>query len=99
LSPDGFPDAYFYGCYANFMLGNMAAAEKSAREVLRLNLEQRFPQVENVLGLILAQRGSFQEAREHLSNYLALSPRADNAEVTRNQIAQLEQALASTASR
>ncbi|MCP5116330.1 MAG: tetratricopeptide repeat protein, partial [bacterium] len=94
LNPFDFPDAYFYNSVANLNLNQLTAAEKSAREAIKLKAYQKFPQVENVLGLALAQQGSYAEASEHLKKYLELFPDAHNAEVTRKQIAQLDAEVA-----
>lgn len=95
LNPIEFPEAYFFNSVANFQMGNSAEAEKSAREIIKLNAQQRFPQAENILGLALARQGNYKEAHQHLTAYLELSPDAANAEVTRTQISQLEEAIAS----
>lgn len=93
LNPIEFPEAYFFNAVANFNMQNMEGAEKSAREIIKLNAQQRFPQVEHILGLALARQGNYKEAHEHLTAYLELSPAASNAEVTRTRILQLEQAI------
>ena len=94
MNPYDFPDAYFYSTLANFRLGNLDAAEKSAQDAIKANAEQRFPAVENILGLVFAQQGNYKEAHEHLTKYLEIAPQASNASLVQQQIKQLEQALA-----
>lgn len=94
LNPFDFPDAYFYNSVANLQLNQLAVAVESAREAIKLNAHQEFPQVENVLGVALAQQGNYVEATEHLKKYLEIAPNAVNADLTRQQIAQLEAAVA-----
>jgi len=94
LNPYDFPDAYFYSSVANFNLRNLPAAEKAAREGIKLKAETRFPHIEYILGLALAQQDNFQEAQEHLKKYLEILPDAANADVVRQQIADIGHVLA-----
>ncbi len=94
LNPYDFPDAYFYNSVANLNLRNLEEAEKSAREAIKLNVHQRFPQVEHVLGLSLAYQNELPEAKTHLQRYLELAPNAANADVVKQQISQIESFLA-----
>lgn len=94
LNPYDFPDAYFYNAVANLNLNKLEDAEKSAREAIKLNAHQRFPQVEHVLGLSLAYQNDFPEARVHLQRYLELLPNAANASTVQQQISQIESFLA-----
>ena len=43
LDPYDFPQAYFYNSVANYNLGKLDAAEKSAREAQKLDTAHRFP--------------------------------------------------------
>jgi tetratricopeptide (TPR) repeat protein len=90
MNPYDFPDAYFFNSVANLNLNNLTVAEKSAREAIKLNAHRRYPQVEHVLGVALAQQNNLQEATVHLKKYLELAPQAQNAEMVRNQLAQIE---------
>lgn len=90
LNPYDFPDAYFFNSVAHLNLNNLSAAEKSAREAIKLNAHRRYPQVEHVLGIALAQQNNLQEATEHLKRYLELAPKAQNADTVRQQLAQIE---------
>ncbi len=90
LNPYDFPDAYFFNSVAHLNLNNLSAAEKSAREAIKLNAHRRYPQVEHVLGIALAQQNNLQEATEHLKKYLELAPQAQNADTVRRQLAQIE---------
>jgi tetratricopeptide (TPR) repeat protein len=90
LNPYDFPDAYFFNSVAHLNLNNLSAAEKSAREAIKLNAHRRYPQVEHVLGIALAQQNNLQEATEHLKKYLELAPQAQNADAVRKQLSQIE---------
>ena len=90
LNPYDFPDAYFYSAVANLNLQNFSASEKSAREAIKANAQMKFPQVEHVLGLALAQQNNYVEATEHLKKYLEMVPQANNADVVRKQLSDIE---------
>ncbi len=94
LNPYDFPDAYFYNSLANLNLNNLSAAEKSAREAIKLKADRRFPQLEHVLGLSLAYQNNYREAAQHLKRYLELLPQANNAAIVKKQITQLESFVA-----
>ncbi|MCS6951666.1 MAG: tetratricopeptide repeat protein [Bryobacteraceae bacterium] len=98
LNPFDFPGAYFYNAVANFNLRKLDAAEKSAKEALKLDTQNRFPKVNHLLGLILAQKHQFASAVTHLRNYLALAPNAPDAETVKQQLAEVERFAAQTAS-
>lgn len=98
LNPFDFPGAYFYNAVANFNLRKLDAAEKSAKEALKLDTQHRFPKVNHLLGLILAQKHQFASAVTHLRNYLALVPDAPDAETVKKQLAEVEQFAAGTTS-
>ncbi len=91
LNPFDFPGAYFYNAVANFNLRKLDAAEKSAKEALKLDTRNRFPKVNHLLGLILAQKHQFASAVTHLRNYLTLVPDAPDAETVKKQLAEVEQ--------
>jgi tetratricopeptide (TPR) repeat protein len=97
LDPLNFPGVYVFHSVGQFNLKNMEAAEKSAREAVRLDTGHRFPDANRVLGAILARRGDFEGAAENLKVYLKYSPNAPEAQTTKEQLAKIEQ-LAKAAS-
>ncbi|MCL5742805.1 MAG: tetratricopeptide repeat protein, partial [Acidobacteria bacterium] len=54
LDPFDFPEAYFYNSVANFNLRSYDAAEKSAREAVKLDTQHRMPKASHLLGILLA---------------------------------------------
>ena len=90
-NPYDFPDAYFLNSMAHLNLNNHSEAEKSAREAIKMKYDQKRPQIEQILGVALANQNDFEEAMVHLKRYLELAPGADNAPVVRQQVAQIEQ--------
>ena len=94
LNPFDFPGAYFYNSVANYNLRNLDAAEKSAREALKLDGQHRFPKIDRILGVILAQKNDLQGAARHMRNYLQLDPKAGDAELVKKQLAEIENLVA-----
>ena len=93
LNPYDFPEVYYYDAVANLKLGDSAAAERSARETIKLDAHRRFPHVEQILGMSLAYQDNFAEAAIHLKKYLELLPQAPNAGQVKQHLAQVESAL------
>lgn len=71
-------------------LGNVDAAEKSAREAVAADRDGHNPSTSYLLGLIRARRGDFQEAATLLRTYLQAAPAAADAEVAREQLHEIE---------
>jgi len=85
-----FPAAFYYNALANYRLGNMEQAEKSARKGETLGAQHSFPQLSLLLGVLLANRQQYAEAAEQFRAYLKAVPNAPNAEKVRQQLADLE---------
>ncbi|MEO5922566.1 MAG: VWA domain-containing protein [Bryobacteraceae bacterium] len=77
---------------ARFQLGNLAGAESSAQEGIRLDTKHQLPRSEMVLGTILEARGEFSGAREHMLRYLELDPRAADAADIREHMSNIGKA-------
>ncbi len=60
--------------------------------MLKIDTAHKYPQAENLLAHLLAEKGSYSEAAEHLRAYLALAPDAKDAAALRDDLAKLEQA-------
>jgi tetratricopeptide (TPR) repeat protein len=85
-----FPAAFYYNSLANYRLGNLDQAEKSARKAEMLGAENSFPQVSLILGMILADRGDYADAAEQFRSYLKAAPNASNADAVRQQLANVQ---------
>jgi tetratricopeptide (TPR) repeat protein len=94
LNPVEFPSSYFYNALANYNLKRADEAEKSAKEVLKLDTGHKYPQAEGLLAQILMQKGDYAQAATHLRAYLTLVPDAKNADALKQQLQKLEQASA-----
>lgn len=90
LDPIDFAPAYFYNSVANFNLRKFDAAEKSAREGLKLDSQHQLPKMQHVLGIILANKRDYVGAAEHLRGYLQHAPNAQDADMVRKQLAEVE---------
>ena len=90
LNPVDFPGAYFYNALAYVNLKNLDSAEKSAREVVKMDTQHRFAKASHLLGIILAQKGDFAGATQYIKQFLSLGPSAGDTEVAKKQLAELE---------
>jgi len=86
-----FPAAFYYNSLANYRLGNLDAAEISARKAETLGAQRSFPQVNLLLGAMLANKQDYAGAADQFRSYLKAAPTAPNADKVRQQLAQLEQ--------
>jgi tetratricopeptide (TPR) repeat protein len=89
LDPVDFPRAYYFNALANLNLNDMDAAERSAREAVRLDLAAN-PRAGYVLGVILARKNGFSEAADLLRAYLKAVPNSVEADTVKQQLAALE---------
>jgi tetratricopeptide (TPR) repeat protein len=90
LDPLDYPDAWFGDAVAHYYLGENDAAEKSAREAVRLDPKGRNPRAGYVLGMALARKGDREGAAAELKRYLKTAPRAPDAELVKSQLAAIE---------
>ena len=86
-----FPAAFYYNSLANYRLGNLDAAEISARKAETLGAQRSFPQVNLLLGAMLANKQDYAGAADQFRSYLKAALTAPNADKVRQQLAQLEQ--------
>lgn len=91
INATAFPDAYALNAVGNVSLQNLEAAEKSAREGLKLDAEHQYPELEYALGIVLYAKTDTETATKFLRAYLSHSPNGPNAEGARNELAQMEQ--------
>ncbi len=90
LNPYEFPSAYYFNGIANLQLNQLDAAEKSAREAVKLDTAHRNPKASYILGLVLARKRVFGESSEYLRAYLKAAPDAPDSELARRQLVQVE---------
>ncbi|MDE3195371.1 MAG: tetratricopeptide repeat protein [Acidobacteriota bacterium] len=90
LDPVDFPQAWYTDAVANYNLKRYDAAEKSAREAVRLDPRHLNPRADYLLGLILAEKQDYEGAEQQLQAYLQLAPNAPDLASVRDQLGQLE---------
>jgi tetratricopeptide (TPR) repeat protein len=95
LDPLSYPKMYFLDAVAHLNLGKLDQAEKSAREGLNLDPHNRIPSLNQVLGVILANKGEHKQAARFMKAYLELAPNASDAAQARKQLAEVEKAAQS----
>jgi len=93
LNPIDFPQAWLLNGIANFNLGKLDVAEKSAREGLSHDTAHQFPKMNLLLGVLLAQKQSYPEAAQNLRDYLRYAPKAEDADQVKKQLAEVEKVL------
>src|SRR5437764_12738932 len=96
LSPNASADAWFLNSAANFNLGDTQRAENSAARGLNLDPRHQVPQLEYLYAMILARRGVYAPAVEHLQNYLRLSPKAEDASTASARLQELQKLVDSS---
>jgi Flp pilus assembly protein TadD len=96
ISPNASPDAWFLNSAANFNMGKTQRAETSAARGLSLDAKHQVPQLEYLYAMILARRGAYSAAIQHLQTYLRLSPKASDAGTASARLQELEKLVDST---
>jgi len=94
LDAEDFPGAYLLNALANARLHNMEAAERAAREGVRVDKDHRIPRLSYVLGVILMEKREFSESEKYLRTYLELVPKAQDAAQVRAQLIEIEKVTA-----
>jgi hypothetical protein len=94
LNPAGTPQIWYFSAVGNFNLGKRDVAETSALTALSLDPGHiAAPKTEQLLAVIMAGRGKYQEALQHLRNCLTYTPPGPEADLVKLQVAQLEKAM------
>lgn len=90
IDPGGMPQFWYLNSAANFELRKIDIAEKSALQGVRIDGSQRVPQLQFLMGVILAAKRDYRGAAEHIRNYLHLAPHARDAAIAEKQLRELE---------
>ena len=94
LNPVEYPSLWFFDAVANFNGKNYEAAEKSAREAVKVDVRHENPKADQILGLTLFQKRDLPGAVDSLRSYLKYAKDAPDAGQVQAQIAELENILA-----
>jgi tetratricopeptide (TPR) repeat protein len=89
LNPVSFPDAWFQNAVGNYYLQNMEAAEKSARQGLKIDEQHQIPKIEYLLGVILIRKHEYQDASQHMREYLRLATDSSEVDEAQKQLAEI----------
>ena len=95
LNPVNFPDAWFLNALGNYNLGNFAAAEKSARQGMKVDETHQLPKLEYLLGVTLAQEREYAEAASHIQNYLRVATQPSDIDAAQRQLTEIAKLSAS----
>jgi tetratricopeptide (TPR) repeat protein len=90
LNSFAYPMAYFFNAAANYNLGNLDAAELSARKFQQADAAHTRPDIATLLANILTAKHQYAEAAQLYRNFLALKPDAPNATALKNEAQRLE---------
>lgn len=90
LDPVDFPQAWYAAAVAHYNLKEYDAAEKSAREAVKLDPKHANPRADYLLGLILAEKQDYAGAVAELNQYIQLAPGAPDLAQVKEQLAQIE---------
>ncbi len=94
LNPVEFPIDFWFNAIANYKLRKLDEAERSAKELLKIDTAHKYPEAETMLAQILLEKRNYPDAATHLRAYLALVPNAKNADELKQMLARLDQANA-----
>jgi tetratricopeptide (TPR) repeat protein len=95
LNPVSFPDAWLRNALGNYYIGNFAAAEKSARQGMKVDDSHQLPKLEYLLGTILIQEREYPEASTHIQNYIKVATQPSEIEEAQKQLAEVTRLSAS----
>jgi tetratricopeptide (TPR) repeat protein len=90
LVPAGTPQIWYYDAVANYNLGQVPVARTAAETSLSMDPNHLAPNTEQLLAVILAGQGEYQTALDHLRHCLTYLPPGPNADLVKQQVAQLE---------
>ena len=90
LNSFAYPMAFFFNAAANYNLGNLDAAELSARKFQQADKAHTRPDIATLLANILTGKHQYAEAAQLYRGFLALKPDAPNAAAIKNEAQRLE---------
>ena len=94
ILPEGTAESWYLNALASYQTGKSDVAETSAVKSLALDPKHSILNTEQLLAVILAGKGDFTGALEHLRSSLTYVPAGPNLEMIKQQIAQLERRVA-----
>jgi len=99
LNPRGTPQVWYYHAVSNYKLNKKDVAEASALKELAMDPLHTQPATEQLLAVILAEKGDYEAALTHLRSCLTYLPAGPNTDIVKQQIAQLEKLVPAPAAK
>jgi Tfp pilus assembly protein PilF len=93
LDPAGTPQIWYFDALGHLNIGDSDTAQASAEKSLAMDPQHLAPNTEQLLAVILAGKGEYAEALHHLQNSLTYVKPGPNADLIKQQIAQLEKVV------
>jgi cytochrome c-type biogenesis protein CcmH/NrfG len=86
-----YPEIYLHRAVAQYQTKDLAGAESSVQDYLKLDPKHKKPRAEYVLGRILEAKGDAAGAKEHMAKYLELDPGATDKSAVQAHLQSLGQ--------
>ncbi len=93
MSPNAYPQAYYYHAVAEYNLGDKDKALESARRAVELDAQHSVPLAEQLSGVIYADKGEFRAAAEQFRNYMQHVPPGSNVEAVKALLTEVEKRI------
>ena len=90
LDADGSAQIWYYDAVEKYNLGDKKGAEASGIKALSMDPNHTAPNTEQLVAVLEAGRGDYKDALAHLRNSLTYLPAGPNADIVKQQIAQIE---------
>jgi hypothetical protein len=98
LNPRGTPQIWYWNAVGNYYNGDKELAETAALTALSMDPRHKAaPKTEDELAVIEASRGKYKDALDHVRNCLTYTPPGPDADMMKQQVAQLEKYVPKTA--
>lgn len=94
LNPRGTLDIWYYNAFGNYQLKKTDVAQASALKSLSMDPLHVQPNTEQLLAVILVEKQDYAGALQHLRNCLTYFPPGPSLDLVKQQIAQIEPAVA-----
>jgi tetratricopeptide (TPR) repeat protein len=90
LDPVDYPEAHYYNAVSNYFLKNFDVAEKSIRDLQKLDTQNRMTKSSKLLSAILVEKQDYAGAAEQIKKYLSFLPLGEEDEGAKKQLIELE---------
>jgi tetratricopeptide (TPR) repeat protein len=89
LNPVDFPEAWLLNSVGNYLGQNFDAAEKSARQGIKVDEARRAPKLQYLLGMLMLRKQDYAEASQHMQQYLSLATQPAEKDEAHKQLAEI----------